>query len=255
MLRGAIEATIRLLLEPECVVCAARLDRPLAGPVCSSCWSQVSRLTPPWCAVCGDAVPIDEPEACCSRCREARPVFDVARSAGLYERAFREIVHAFKYRGCRVLAEPLGRLMRESGADLLEGADAVVPVPLHPWRQLARGFNQADDLARQLRLPVWRLLRRRRYGPPQAALTAVSRRRNAAGSYEMGWLAPRSRVRGCVLVLVDDVMTTGSTLDACSRALLDAGARSVRALTAGRAVAGRPGPPTRRPRLSDDRRR
>jgi ComF family protein len=141
-----------------------------------------------------------------------------------------------------LLAEPLGRMMRMAGADLLDGADAVVPVPLHPWRSVRRGFNQADDLARQLGLPVWRVLRRRRYGPPQASLPAFSRRNNLATAYGLSrtWnlrahlVGPSLRDR--VVVLVDDVMTTGATLNACSRVLLDAGAGSVRALTAARTV-------------------
>jgi ComF family protein len=172
----------------------------------------------------------------------------------LYEGAFREIIHAFKYDGRRQLAVSLGRLMREAGDDLLADADAVVPVPLHPWRMLSRGFNQADDLARHLGPPVWRALRRRRYGPPQAGLTAGRRRANADAAYGLRPLMPPSRLRGRVLVIVDDVMTTGATIDACSRVLLDAGARSVRALTAGRAVAGRPAPRLTRPDPSDLRR-
>jgi ComF family protein len=181
-------------------------------------------------------------------------MFEMARSAGCYEGSLREIIRAFKYEGRRVLAEALGAMMREAGRPLLDDADAVVPVPLHPWRLLRRGFNQADDLARHLGVPVLRVLRRRRHGPPQAGLPAGQRRANVRAAYALRWKRPdghhpAARVRGRVLVLVDDVMTTGATLDACSRVLLDAGARRVRALTAGRAVAARPVPlpPTLRP--------
>jgi ComF family protein len=174
------------------------------------------------------------------------PVFQVARSAGVYEGSLREIIHAFKYENRRVLAKALGALMRDAGRDVLDDADAVVPVPLHPWRRMRRGFNQADDLARQLGRPVRHLLRRRRYGRPQAELKAAGRRGNASGAYALRRLVRDTLVRDRVLVIVDDVMTTGATVDACSRVLLDAGARSVRALTIGRAVAGRlalPPPP------------
>jgi ComF family protein len=138
--------------------------------------------------------------------------------------------------------------MRLAGADLLEGADGVVPVPLHRWRAFQRGFNQADDLSVYLGLPVWRVLRRTRFGPPQSALTAHGRAANVAGAFAtrrtllalvMPLRAPSLRNRA--VVLVDDVMTTGATLNACSEALLEAGVRSVRALTAARAVAERPG--------------
>jgi ComF family protein len=153
-------------------------------------------------------------------------------------------VHVFKYRHRRLLAEPLGRMMRLAGAEVLDGADAVIPVPLHPFRSFKRGFNQADDLARQLGLPVWRALRRRRHGPPQASLPASARQANLTSAYGISvtW-ALHARLRGPslrdrVVVVVDDVMTTGATIEACSRVLLDAGVRSVRALTAARAVQG-----------------
>jgi competence protein ComFC len=136
-------------------------------------------------------------------------------------------------------------MMRMAGADLLEGADAVVPVPLHPLRSVRRGFNQADDLARQLGRPVWRALRRRRHGPPQASLAAADRHTNleAAFTISRAW-SLRARMRGRTLsgrtlVLVDDVMTTGDTIDACSRVLLAAGAAEVRALTAARTTGQR----------------
>jgi ComF family protein len=154
----------------------------------------------------------------------------------------REIIQAFKFSHRRLLAEPLGRMMRMAGADLLEDADAVIPVPLHPVRSLRRGFNQADDLARQLGRPVWRALRRRRHGPPQASLTAQARHTNLAGAFAVKPSWPlRARLSGKSLsgrtfVVIDDVMTTGDTVDACASVLLEAGAQEVRALTAARAV-------------------
>lgn len=229
--------------------------RPLGGPVCDACWRSIRRLTPPWCAVCGDALSGCPSSEICPRCRRTPPTFTLARSAGYYEGALREIIHAFKYRQVRVLARPLGALVSEACADVVLDADAVVPVPLHPMRALWRGFNQADDLAVTLGPPVWRVLRRRRHGPPQAGLAAGDRHRNVRRAFAagpaFGLLAPwwARRLRNRVVVLVDDVMTTGATLDACSVALLDAGVRNVRALTVARAVAGRPqprpGPPHR----------
>ena len=157
----------------------------------------------------------------------------------------RRIIHAFKYEGRRVLAEPLAEMMREAGASVLADADAVVPVPLSTRRAFTRGFNQADDLARHLGLPVWRLLKRR-HGPPQAGLSAPQRAANARHAYAPGWasrlpLAPR--IRDSTVVLVDDVMTTGATLEACADVLVRAGAREVRALTAARAVTTAAPPP------------
>jgi len=258
---------IRSFLAPTCAACEALLAAPLRGPVCDACWRAVPRLTPPCCVRCGDALPSRSAGPACPRCRRHPPVFTLARSAGCYDGSLRRIIHAFKYDGRRVLAGPLAALMRDAGGSLLDGADAVVPVPLHPRRALQRGFNQADDLARALGLPVWRVLGRTRHGPPQAGLPAARRHANVRAAYALrgAWAAPvvealhvpsllRRRLRNRVVVLVDDVMTTGATIDACGRVLADAGVRSVRALTVARAVARRPTPPPP-PRRQDSVRR
>ena len=124
--------------------------------------------------------------------------------------------------------------MRIRGADVLAGADAAVPVPLHPSRRRERGFNQAADLARHLGLPVIHALRRVRATAAQAGLPAARRHGNVRGAF-----APTRRPRpwtAATVVLVDDVSTTGATLEACARALKAAGVREVRALTAARVV-------------------
>ena len=190
MLAAAANSLVRLLLEPSCAVCRTSLHHPLTSPVCAVCWRTVRSVTPPFCVRCGDelrAWRAIAPE--CARCRRHPPRFALARSAGRYEGSLREIIHAFKYERRRLLAEPLAEMMRVAGADVLEGADAVVPVPLHPLRSFQRGFNQADDLARHLGLPVWRSLRRRRHGPPQAGLPAARRHANlkAAFGLSYGW--------------------------------------------------------------------
>jgi ComF family protein len=142
-------------------------------------------------------------------------------------------VHALKYDGRRSLARPLAALMKSRGTEVLKGADACVPVPLHRARHRRRGFNQAAELAGHLGLPVIPALRRTRRTASQTDLPAAQRYANVRGAFE---LARRTNVCGMVLVLVDDVSTTGATLDACARVLLDAGAREVRALTAARVV-------------------
>ena len=256
MLIRFANAGLRFLIAPVCVSCEAPLERPLDGPVCAFCWRAVPRLTPPCCARCGDAcASADVP---CTRCHTEPPVFDAARSAGEYDGSLRAMIHAFKYGRCRALAAPLADLMRDAGEDVLRDADALVPVPLHPWRHAARGFNQADDLARRLGKPVWRALRRRHHGPPQSALSSARRHANVARAFRARDFATIAAVPpslrlirlfdGPTVVLVDDVLTTGATANACARALMDAGARSVRVLTIARAVAGRP---ARRPRLPD----
>jgi predicted amidophosphoribosyltransferase len=181
----------------------------------------------------------------------------VGRAAGIYTGALRSIIHAFKYRGRRSLAAPLAQAMRQHAGDLLTGVDWIVPVPLHPRRARQRGFNQADDLARALHLPMLRALRRIRPTRSQSELPAARRHRNVRGAFalarrcaprrararrigiEGGRLCPqrpKALVDGRCVVLVDDVSTTGATLNACAQVLKAAGAREVRALTAARAV-------------------
>lgn len=241
MLGPLANAVVRLVLAPSCAACGRLLDAPLRGAVCHGCWQGVRRLTSPLCDLCGDALPSSARYLMCGRCLADPPPWEAARSAGIYEGSLRAIVHAFKYDGRRTLAAPLAGLLREAGASLLADADAVVPVPLHPWRALRRGFNQAEELARHLGLPVWRPLRRIRHGPPQANLRRSARLSNARQAYgpaRLGIALERlraDRLRHRVCVLVDDVLTTGATMAACTEVLLEAGVSSVRALTVARA--------------------
>jgi ComF family protein len=177
----------------------------------------------------------------CSRCDQTSPAFSVARSAGRYHHALRHLIHAFKYDGRRFLSRPLADLLRQQCGSVLSSADAVVPVPLHRWRRVRRGFNQSDDLARELGLPVWRVLRRVRLGVPQAGLPASSRQVNVRGAFALRRGRATRRLHATTVVLVDDVMTTGATARECSRILLEAGVRDVRVVTVARAsTAARP---------------
>jgi ComF family protein len=124
-------------------------------------------------------------------------------------------------------------MMRTHGREILDGADAAVPVPLHPLRRLFRGFNQAADLAQGLEIPIVHALRRTRNTGSQADLPAARRHANVRGAFR---LARGANIRGRCIVLVDDVSTTGATLEACARTLVDGGARDVRALIVARAV-------------------
>lgn len=243
-----VNALLAVLLAPACAVCRVSLASPLDGPVCDGCWGAVRPITPPICDGCGDPLTSWRLVSCetarCARCRRTPRAVDRGRAIGEYDGALREIIHALKYEGRRSLARRLGRLMRERAGDLLDGIDCVVPVPLHPRRQRARGFNQSAELAAALGPPVRALLGRVRHTAPQADLPAARRHANVRGAFHLapgrGWWAPAvtplvARTHGAVL-LVDDVCTTGATLEACARVLKDAGVREVRALTAARAV-------------------
>lgn len=221
-LRALANALLTALFEPPCAACAQILRHPLDGAVCDRCWASISRRTP------------------LTEQLQGRHAVDWVGAVDLYEGRLRDIIHALKYERRRSIARPLGALMRTSGAVLLDGADVVVPVPLHPRREHERGFNQADDLARQLGLPVAPLLRRVRFTRSQIELPAAARHQNVRDAFAIAdGPAEAGRCIPSVVVLVDDVSTTGATLDACARVLKAGGAKQVRALTAARVVTGR----------------
>lgn len=238
-IRHAIDACIGALLAPSCAVCGRLVDR--AGrSICEGCWSAVLLLTPPLCDQCGDPLPAIHEAAVktpCVRCATHPSRIVHARALGPYEGALRAIVHSLKYRGRRSAARRLGLLLRTHCGDAFAGSHGVVPVPLHYRRRWTRGFNQADEIARALGLPVWRVLRRRRATLPQARLAKTERVRNVRGGFALvRWPGAAERVEGATLVLVDDVSTTGATLEACAEVLLDAGAAEVRAVTVARVI-------------------
>ncbi len=272
--RALANLALSSVLAPPCAACGRALTEPLAGAVCASCWSAITPITPPVCVACGDPLPslgaADATAHRCPGCRTSPLAVDCARAVGPYEGALRAIIHALKYDGRRSVVPRLALLMRDSGAEVLAGAGALVPVPLHPRRRRARGFNQADDLAKAIGLPMLAALRRVAHTPPQVDLPAEARWRNVENAFAVvgrseGWplhtalaivrrgrpcgvpsaaaalgcSSGRPALAGAVLVLIDDVTTTGATLDACARVLKAEGAREVRALTAARVVSGR----------------
>jgi ComF family protein len=221
--------------------------------VCDACWRAVARWSPPWCARCGEPQsPARQAADVCPRCRRIPGALSV-RVVGPYEGRLRDLLHTLKYDGRRSLAPALAGLLRAQAADVLDAADVVVPVPLHRARRRVRGFNQAHDLAVALGPPVVAALQRVRATTAQTALTASARRRNVRGAFALAqagygrgrWSAEaRHRatvdaIAGRVVVLVDDVITTGATLEACAAVLRAAGAAEVQAVTVARAVIGR----------------
>ena len=219
--RAVANTLLTSLFEPPCAACSQVLTRPLDGAVCEHCWASIRRGTP------------------LTEHGHGAHQVDWACAVDHYEGRLRDIIHALKYERRRSIAPPLGALMRASGALLLQGAEVAVPVPLHPRRERARGFNQADDLARQLGVAVVPLLQRVKFTTSQIELPADERHLNVRDAFRLARIPdPRSRIPA-VVVLVDDVSTTGATLEACARVLKAAGVKEVRALTAARVVTGR----------------
>ena len=208
MLFRSLNALVAVALAPHCDACGDPLERPLSGCICDRCLTVATSAT--------------------ARHLPSTEVITAMMAAGPHEGPLRETIHAFKYRQRRSLARPLGALLRRECASVLDGAAYVVPVPVHPWRRLRRGFNQAADLARETGVPVVNALRRRRGWTSQTRHHADARRANVSAAFVAGRQA--HAVTGRVVVLVDDVTTTGATLDACARVLRSLGAREVRAV-------------------------
>lgn len=238
-MRALADALISVLLAPLCACCKAPLPTPTSGAVCATCWKSIPPAIGPHCHLCGDQLPSWRhlsPSRRCGRCERTGRVITIGRSIGSYDGTLREIIQAFKYNRRRSLARPLARRMAEAGPDVLEAADAVVPVPLHFLKEYSRGFNQAAELAGHLGIDVLHALRRTRATVTQTDLPESKRHENVEGAFALRRPVPA----GSVLVVVDDVSTTGATLDACAQVLLEAGAREVRGLTAARAAARLP---------------
>ena len=228
-----------LLLPPHCLTCDAPVEAP--GRFCGACFRATGFISDPCCGRCG--VPFEHAgqggrELLCPGCRERPPPWGRARGALRYDAQSRRIVLAFKYHDRTEYAAALAPLMARAGAALLREAEVIVPVPLHRLRLLSRRYNQAALLARALgrlsgRPVVPDALRRLRATVPLGELGAAARAETVQGAFA---LRPgrAGRIEGRRVLLVDDVMTSGATCAACSRALLAAGAAGVDVLVAAR---------------------
>jgi ComF family protein len=207
---------------------------------CAECWRGLPRLSRPWCPRCGwpfasPVVLLHSPSHLCAACREREPPFDRARSAAAYDGVAASAIHAMKYQRRRLLARPLGALLLPL-LDELGPVDGVVPVPLHSARLREREFNQAAALGqvvcRATGWPLWwNLIERTRPTRAQVGLDAAERRRNVRRAFQV---RSAEAVEGRRLLLIDDVMTTGSTVHECARVLKRAGADSVQVVTVAR---------------------
>jgi len=228
-------AVLSLALPPTCVACGRVTGDD--GGLCGACWSRLSFVTRPYCERTGAPFAHDlEPGAprLSAEALAHPPAFDRARAAVLFTDPARDLVHNLKYADRMEVARPMARLMAQAGRELIAEADLIIPVPLHAVRLWRRRFNQAALLARQLAPrggpPVRSdLLRRGRATVSQTNLSRAERHANVAGAFQTcgnaAFLLPDKRI-----LLVDDVYTTGATLDACARVLRRAGAAHVDAL-------------------------
>ena len=200
---------------------------------CNECRRKVEFVLPPLCPLCGHPSTHDR---LCRRCQESPPAVDGIRSAVFFEGPLRQAVHALKYRGLRSLAAPLADLMITHWQREPLPADVIVPVPLHRRRERERGYNQAALLARPLGAEIGLPMRedwlvRTRATFPQIELDASERKENVANAFQC---RKSDAVVGRRVLLIDDVCTTGATLESCGLVLRQAGAQSVWAFTLAR---------------------
>ncbi|WP_293376341.1 ComF family protein [Phenylobacterium sp. SCN 70-31] len=202
----------------------------MAGGYSAAAWTRIRFLDGPVCDGCG--IPFEyDPGARCAACLAKPRAFDAARAACLYDETSRDPILKLKHADRVDLAPMLARWISRAAAELIEEADAIMPVPLHPLRLLGRRYNQAAEIARPLAamtgtpyLPD--ALVRRRATASQGGKSGSGRRRNVAGAFDVP-ARRRRQVEGLRILLIDDVLTTGATAEGCARALKAAGAARV----------------------------
>ena len=227
--RGVLRAALDLALPPLCAACR----EPVEGKgLCPACWSKLSFITRPYCERLGIPFVYDPgPGILSMEAIAAPPAYHRARAAVRFDEISRALVHALKYGDRLDLAPMMGRWIANAGGELLAEADALVPVPLH-WRRLwARRFNQSAMLAatisKESRVPIaTAALKRVRATAQQVGLSRTERAANIQGAFRVPEEG-KAAVAGRRLVLVDDVLTSGATVEGCARALLRAGAANV----------------------------
>jgi ComF family protein len=249
--RTAIDSLAAVFFPAPCRICAETLCTASRVPICEKCFAAIKPIAPPICSCCGRSLPaaaadsggqlsLDAPRLLCRLCRSKFYAFDMARSFGEYNEELKKAILLLKFEEVTCLgdwfASRLAEVVAREAAEFK--VDVVVPVPLHPDRRRERGYNQAEliarPLARKLHLKQGAyLLMRTRPRPARLVLSRKEHWDSVRGAY-----ATREglRVDQLRVLLVDDVMTTGATLDSCARALKKAGAASVVGLTVARVV-------------------
>jgi len=235
--RPLLARALDALLPPLCFACAA----PTAAhqTLCPDCWRRVTFIAPPFCAICG--APFEIPvgaDTLCGQCIAAPPRYAKARAAVLYDETSRGLILAFKHGDRTYPAPALAAWMKRAGGDLWDEADFIIPVPLHRWRLFKRRYNQAALLARELgdltgKPVLVDALLRKRATAQQGHLSRKQRLKNVAGAFGLNE-ASRAHLKDKTVMLVDDVLTTGATVNECARILMKGGAKAVYVLTLAR---------------------
>ena len=236
---AAVRTLVDMLMPPACMACKAPVATPLS--LCADCWTGLPAIAGARCACCG--VPLvlaHQTEVLCLGCLAEPPDFDRACAAYLYGGAARQLALALKA-GREAYATPMAAAMLRAAGEMAVPGQLVIPVPLHRWRLLSRGYNQSALLARAVArrsggVLALDMLERTRATPRSQGMNRRQRQRNVKGAFRVT-PAGKAALKGADVLLVDDVMTTGATASACGRALSRAGAASVTVLAYARVAA------------------
>lgn len=227
-----------LLLPPRCFNCGdlAKASNQLCGP----CWKSLNFITSPYCDQCGHPFVVDESYLICGECMANPPLFTKGRTAFRYDSLIRESILKFKHGDATYLAKPFGKWLSRAAEDILPHCDVIIPVPLHRFRLLKRRYNQATLLSREVsnfsNIPLLtNALVRNKYTESQHGKSRRSREKNVQSVFELKSKYLPSIIKKSVL-LIDDVWTTGATLNACVKTLKKVGAKDVYVLTLARVI-------------------
>ncbi len=241
-LRYSLQPVVNFLLPPRCLGCRVEVDHQ--GVLCSPCWAELDFITDPQCQLCGFPFEFEHGgEALCAICTRESPIYDRARSVVTYNEASKGLILSFKHGDAIHGAPTYAQWMARAGRDLIKQADAIVPVPLH-WRRLfMRQYNQAAVLGNALSKltgihSLNNVLVRSRATPSQGYRKRPDRVKNVKGAFKVSEKGQKL-LRDKRVVLVDDVYTTGATVEECARTLKSAGVKTVDALTFARVTYSR----------------
>lgn len=221
----------------QCVCCGELLPLDERLRICSNCFKTIRKIEPPYCIVCG--IPLDG-GAHCFDCRKTKYKFDLLRSYALYDGVIREMIHMFKYRNKEYLSKSLALFLYEAFKFYreLNESEIVLPVPLHWLKKYIRGYNQTELLAKEFsklsNIPyINDVIYKSKYTKSQTKLNSELRRRNVEGTF---LIEHKEKIYGKNVLLIDDVSTTGTTLNECAKVLKSNGAKKVFCLTLARDV-------------------
>lgn len=228
-----------VLFPPKCIICGKIISQD--GCLCFTCWGKIDFITFPYCSCCG--VPFSyeiEEDLICGKCILKKPKYDKAVAVFVYNKYSNDIIHKFKYNDCSYAAKTLSNWMVREGKKLISDTDLIIPVPLHKLRLMTRFYNQAALLAKFISKNTkikcdFKSLKRVKNTKQQFGLTLKQRAKNVRNAFFIPEQF-KENIKGKNILLVDDVMTTGATINACSYVLKKAGAKKVYVLTLGRTV-------------------